>query len=113
MVATATTQRARTQTATTTPPIPRDTHKMRIRKPQAAIKCRKPRKVARQGGLNAKETGLSGLEAMKCYAALSVLEAASWRNKTSASCDNNPLAERDPYGSDIPYSRHDHPVAAR
>ena len=49
---------------------------MGINKPQATIKCRKPRKVARQGGLDAKEAGLSELEAMMCYGVLSVLEAA-------------------------------------
>jgi len=52
-----------------------------IRKAQAAIKCRKSRKVvpARHGGLDiTEEAGLSELEAMKglIYAALLVLEAA-------------------------------------
>ena len=49
---------------------------MGIRKPQAAIKCRKQRKVPKQAGFDAEEASLSELEAMKCYAALSVLEAA-------------------------------------
>ena len=124
---------------------------VRAHKPQpqprlAAIKCRKPWKVARQGELNAKETGLSKLEAMKCYAALLAACATKhlrpviitlWQQHTTItmtislwqrhtpmvarypihsseiphSHDNNPMAERYPYGSDIPYSRHDHPVA--